>query len=119
MKNGRTSVLIVGRKGYFSRGNQYGSGIPRYANALYDDLKKFIKVDYVEFEQPSILFPGFGISNDLVQSIKFFGVYKIHLKYKIIHNPDPGIKIFYKKKSVAHYISPPSMILFLFWIQML
>ena len=98
-------VLMVGRKGYFDKGNEYGSGIPRYANELYKNLKRYINIDYIEFASPSIIFPGFDVLSDLLQSEKFFGIHKSNLGYNIIHNPDPGIRLSYKKKNNLVYIT--------------
>jgi len=105
MENSEIKVLMVGRKGYFDKGNEYGSGIPRYANELYKNLKRYINIDYIEFASPSIIFPGFGVLSDLLQNEKFFGIHKSNLEYNIIHNPDPGIRLSYKKKNNLVYIT--------------
>ncbi|MFP3289386.1 MAG: glycosyltransferase family 1 protein [Candidatus Micrarchaeota archaeon] len=96
---------MVGRKGYFDTSNEYGSGIPRYANELYKNLKRYINIDYIEFASPSIIFPGFGVLSDLLQNEKFFSIHKSNLEYNIIHNPDPRIRLSYKKKNNLVYIT--------------
>ena len=87
-------VALLGLKGDFEKGT--GSGIKNYMYYIYEGLSKSnIKLDKVEFKKSRLLQRFPWLNNWLSFG---FGTFATRFDgYDIVHNPDPGHKIFMRR----------------------
>lgn len=87
-------VALLGLKGDFEKGT--GSGIKNYMYYIYEGLSKSnIKADKIEFKKSRLLQRSPWLNNWLSFG---FGTFATRFDgYDIVHNPDPGHKIFMRR----------------------